>query len=696
MSAVTPTVSGTAFHRVCDALVAHGSKRQGQKYQCPAHNDPTPSLSVSQGRQRVLLHCFAGCKPEAIVFALGLTMADLFDAPRSMERSAPSGMPPKTTRAPATVQPIPKQVAAYVYESAGGDLLRRKIRREPGRDGAAKEFSWQTPDGNGGWIRSDKGDGNPHVLYAMPLVSECGVIHINEGEKAADCLNDYFAENGIKDHAATCAPSSNWEKLYTDELRGKRIILWVDRDEPGEKLATVIADSLGNAGIEYEAVRALGCGDKTDAFDHIAAGHAPDKGEPFDLRAVSDEESETSEAERQRKTWPLLWIEDADGNRSSDYIVDDTIHSGTVGAIFGKSGTLKTMLILDIMAHVARGVSWRDHKTRARGAVYVAAEGGGGIEGRIAALGLQYPGIPKHGIVVVKHRVDLRNKEEVEDFAYQLESQVLPEMPSNVGLIAFDTMSQSMPGGEENTGADITLVESNVRDLIGKLGQAQGDDLPAVCLVAHPGKDPTKGIRGHSSQNGNFDWLIETQREGSGDVPLELRVFTARTVKVKDGPDNARWAYGCDLVEVGVREEDGKVHRAPVIREVNSVELQQAGGNKKPYRPRDGSIAAGIISAMNEVRKREGTQHVPEKVLEKSGYQAELDEQGDAPSDVDGVLRKDVAEYMNEVGGYTLGSTGSIEREQYTSARTQRNGEIRRLVDRRVIRTFGDWMWWVN
>jgi hypothetical protein len=45
---------------------------------CPAHDDQTPSLSVAEGEQAVLLHCFGGCAPEQICRCLGLSLADLF------------------------------------------------------------------------------------------------------------------------------------------------------------------------------------------------------------------------------------------------------------------------------------------------------------------------------------------------------------------------------------------------------------------------------------------------------------------------------------------------------------------------------------------------------------------------------------------------------------------------------------------
>jgi hypothetical protein len=54
-------------------LTAHG-----WMVRCPAHDDHTPSLSIDARDDRVLLTCFAGCTPAAIVAALGVTMADLF------------------------------------------------------------------------------------------------------------------------------------------------------------------------------------------------------------------------------------------------------------------------------------------------------------------------------------------------------------------------------------------------------------------------------------------------------------------------------------------------------------------------------------------------------------------------------------------------------------------------------------------
>jgi hypothetical protein len=46
---------------------------------CPAHQDKSPSLSISQSNDgKILLYCFAGCSIEEITDALGIDLSQLF------------------------------------------------------------------------------------------------------------------------------------------------------------------------------------------------------------------------------------------------------------------------------------------------------------------------------------------------------------------------------------------------------------------------------------------------------------------------------------------------------------------------------------------------------------------------------------------------------------------------------------------
>ena len=48
---------------------------------CPAHADRAPSLSVHVDEERLLFHCHAGCAPEAVLAAVGLSWSDLYADP---------------------------------------------------------------------------------------------------------------------------------------------------------------------------------------------------------------------------------------------------------------------------------------------------------------------------------------------------------------------------------------------------------------------------------------------------------------------------------------------------------------------------------------------------------------------------------------------------------------------------------------
>ena len=66
-----------------------GVKQHGDSFMavCPAHQDKSPSLSLSRaGDGRALVHCFAGCDPRDVLGAVGLEMRDLFPVNLSQDQ----------------------------------------------------------------------------------------------------------------------------------------------------------------------------------------------------------------------------------------------------------------------------------------------------------------------------------------------------------------------------------------------------------------------------------------------------------------------------------------------------------------------------------------------------------------------------------------------------------------------------------
>lgn len=232
-----------ALDRVHDALAAAGSRSDhtGRSWQCPAHDDNAPSLSVGRGSKGadVVLHCHAGCPTEDVVAALGLTLADLYDEPREKRNDRPV------------------KVAEYPYCDENGVLLYTVVRYAP------KTFRQYAADG------TPSIKGVRRVPYRLPQVraeaAAGGTVLVVEGEKDVDNL----AAAGV---VATCnsGGAGKWTDDHTRHLRGAgEIVVVADRDEPGRAHAAQVADSLQRAGIRYRVVEP---GAGKDISDHLAAG----------------------------------------------------------------------------------------------------------------------------------------------------------------------------------------------------------------------------------------------------------------------------------------------------------------------------------------------------------------------------------------------------------------------------------------
>lgn len=221
-------------------------KRNGAGWvaRCPAHEDRNPSLSITQGDDgRVLLRCHAGCQFEAIVAAIQLRSADLFEP-----------QPEK-----------PAIVATYDYVDENGDMLYQAVRLLP------KSFRQRRPDGSGGWTWSL---GNTRrVLYRLPKVLEAAergdTVYVCEGEKDVHAI-----EKAGATATTNAMGAGKWRDDYAASLIGAQVVIVTDNDDTGRAHANTVLASLERAGIEARiVVPAAG----KDAHDHLASGHTLDE-----------------------------------------------------------------------------------------------------------------------------------------------------------------------------------------------------------------------------------------------------------------------------------------------------------------------------------------------------------------------------------------------------------------------------------
>jgi len=196
----TSTINAAVDLLVGALTVTH---QRGDEFdaRCPAHHDRSASLTFAPGKHGgAVLHCHAGCTPEAVLQAVGLSFTD--------------------------ISPEPHLVEVYEYRSESGELLWKTERWEP------KTFR-------------QRGLPAPaeRVLYHSEWLpnarAEDRTVYLVEGEKDANNL----ARAG---HVALCGVNGagSWLEHYADQLVGLDVIVIADNDDPGKAHARQVAKSL--------------------------------------------------------------------------------------------------------------------------------------------------------------------------------------------------------------------------------------------------------------------------------------------------------------------------------------------------------------------------------------------------------------------------------------------------------------------
>ncbi|MCC7080111.1 MAG: DUF3987 domain-containing protein [Burkholderiales bacterium] len=237
---------------IADAL--GGARRDGAGYValCPCHADTHPSLALHLGDDgRLLWHCRAGCPQDAIRDALAgrglLNGREHVPAPRRAPRAAtaptaasapiPEGEPDMTD----TRMGAPSD--SWCYRSAEGMPLYYVAR-------------YQTPAGKS--IRPWTRDGShwrqraypaPRPLYGLDRLAARpdAPVLIAEGERCADAAHVALGAEWVCitwAGGAAAVRKSDWTPL-----RGRRVLVWPDRDDPGRRAAEDIRRILPGADV---------------------------------------------------------------------------------------------------------------------------------------------------------------------------------------------------------------------------------------------------------------------------------------------------------------------------------------------------------------------------------------------------------------------------------------------------------------
>ncbi len=514
MDATPRPATGSPIDQVLARLVNVKPDRSGWLASCPHHDDQRPSLSVSTGKDdRVLLMCHAGCSTDDVVHALGLEMPDLFP------------QHPCTTDSDGT-----REVATYGYRDEENRALYEVVRYEP------KDFRVRRvlESGNNVWRLDD----TRRVLYRLPELlgaDEAEPVWIVEGEKDADALADlgFIATTNV-------GGSGKWRPEYTEVLRGRRVRIIPDNDEPGRNHAKRVAHALHGVAAEVKIVALPNLPPKGDAGDWLACGGTADELRQLADRAMThapiDRDGEAPQPDVPARRFQLVPIAEVNDRDPPKYLVDGVLLSDTLAGLVGEPGTFKSILALDMALSVAQGLDWQGHRTRRRLAIYVSGEGSGGIGRRLAAWEA-HVGVEAAGCYLLPQALQLLEGGDVEAIL-----AAISELPERPGLIVIDTLARCMVGGDENSAKDMGRFVAAVDRLRHETGAT-------VLLVHHV----TWGgrIRGSTALLGALDTLVEVKRD-------EDRV-TLSCGKQKDVEEFSDITLAKRVVDLGRDAEGGSV-----------------------------------------------------------------------------------------------------------------------------------------
>jgi hypothetical protein len=211
-------------------------------------------------------------------------------------------------------------------------------------------------------------------------------------------------------------------------------------------------------------------------------------------------------------------------------LVDRFITDQSNVVFFGEPKSGKSFIALDTALSIAANVDvLKTNKVRRTGlVVYFTGEGIVGFYKRIDAW-LKYRGLKHSDITNFKFCPEVpiadldvkRNVQKCQAFIDKVTRE-----KGQPAFIVFDTMSRVLRGMEENSSASANLYH--------EITEKFRNDLKCTVLtVAHCGKDRTKGIRGSSAFDANFDAIWSTDKDDATRT-VKLEIADAKDVDTDD------------------------------------------------------------------------------------------------------------------------------------------------------------------
>lgn len=275
------------------------------------------------------------------------------------------------------------------------------------------------------------------------------------------------------------------------------------------------------------------------------------------------------------------------------YIVQGLLDEGDFALMYGGSMAGKTFLVVDMACHLAAARNWMGCQVaQGVGVLVLANEGHKGVQRRIRAA-LKHMGVDRRGLplVVTNRVVNLGRSDRLGPNKALLGRmrQRLIDLGARHIVIVFDTMATTWTGIDENEA-------KGLGEVIAMVNGAKGA-LVTPLVIHHPGKDVSKGPRGHSSLLAAADtaWRI-THDERTSERALVVD-------KRRDGECGVPYLFELAVVGTGF-DEQGQGRTTCVVKALGRREKPVGGmgsaGGTGEHAPQLRGLAKQCVESLQQ------------------------------------------------------------------------------------------------
>lgn len=475
-------------------------------------------------------------------------------------------------------------VATFRYYDTRGNVIASVVRYEPDGTRENKTFRpycFRKIEGRDKWM-----PGAPELrpLYRLPEITLSPTVVLTEGEGKADAL----VRLGIETTTAMQGANTPIEKTDWSPLRGKTIIVWPDNDEPGIDYGRRVAAHLASIGCQVKVVSIpADKPPKWDAADCIAEGSDP---WPLISSAIPVEKS--------RSRIRLFRLSDFETLPPLSWLVDGILTEGGLSMIWGRSGSLKSFVALDMAMSIATALPWHGRAVKPGSVVYIAAEGAFGLAQR--ALGWQKnrgAERPLPDLFLIPQSIAMVGPEL---------DELIAAIPGKPAFIVIDTMSRTFGAANPNQPAEMNAYV----DACDRLRNTVGSH---VLVVHHAGEDESRNEIGNKGLRNACDTVIYVKRHST---KIQL-INEAPKGKQKDAEEfktitliPKKMFYSVS----GSTEE-----RSTLLLNIDDAEPDASEEAKEPARQRLGKVESSIVAALKKAKAPLGAMAIASTIKANKG-----------------------------------------------------------------------------